>query len=252
MKKAIITFGIIIFVVFSFSININAVEIEDVPEDHWAYDNVKVLVERGYISLYDDDTFAGSNRVSRYELAEVIANLLEDIESGDTEMGEEDIDILRELSLEFRDELVDVADDMDLFSDRIDELEEEVLIQGEETAELYESMDETEKEVAQIIDEIASLRAIEDEVENLEGRIDDLDEKYIDLEESAVTEAPDDMEDFEMNISDRLETIDSRLTSLEENQSESQEKIQNLEKQSNNYMLYIGAVALISLLTLTI
>lgn len=252
MKKAIITFGIIIFVVFSFSINLNAVEIEDVPEDHWAYDNVKVLVERGYISLYDDDTFAGSNRVSRYELAEVIANLLEDIESGDTEMGEEDIDILRELSLEFRDELVDVADDMDLFSDRIDELEEEVLIQGEETAELYESMDETEKEVAQIIDEIASLRAIEDEVENLEGRIDDLDEKYIDLEESAVTEAPDDMEDFEMNISDRLETIDSRLTSLEENQSESQEKIQNLEKQSNNYMLYIGAVALISLLTLTI
>lgn len=252
MKKAIITFGIIIFVVFSFSINLNAVEIEDVPEDHWAYDNVKVLVERGYISLYDDDTFAGSNRVSRYELAEVIANLLEDIESGDTEMGEEDIDILRELSLEFRDELVDVADDMDLFSDRIDELEEEVLIQGEETAELYESMDETEKEVAQIIDEIASLRAIEDEVENLEGRIDDLDEKYIDLEESAVTDAPDDMEDFEMNISDRLETIDSRLTSLEENQSESQEKIQNLEKQSNNYMLYIGAVALISLLTLTI
>ena len=252
MKKAIITFGIIIFVVFSFAINVNAVEIEDVPEDHWAYENVKVLVERGYISLYDDDTFAGSNRVSRYELAEVIANLLEDIQVGDTEVGEEDIDILRQLSLEFRDELVDVADDMDLFSDRVDKLEEEVLIQGEEVAEIYESMDETEREVARIIDEIASLREIEDEVENLETRINDLDEKYMDLEETAVAEGTEDMEDFQMNITNRLDTIDSRLTSLEENQSENQEQIQALEKQSNNYMLYIGAAALISLLSLTI
>ncbi|MFN2362959.1 MAG: S-layer homology domain-containing protein [Halarsenatibacteraceae bacterium] len=252
MKKAIITFGIIIFVVFSFAINVNAVEIEDVPEDHWAYENVKVLVERGYISLYDDDTFAGSNRVSRYELAEVIANLLEDIQVGDTEVGEEDIDILRQLSLEFRDELVDVADDMDLFSDRVDKLEEEVLIQGEEVAEIYESMDETEREVTRIIDEIASLREIEDEVETLEARIDDLDEKYLDLEETTVAETPEDIEDFQMNITNRLDTIDSRLTSLEENQSESQEQIQALEKQSNNYMLYIGAAALISLLSLTI
>lgn len=252
MKKVIITFGIIIFVVFSFSINVNAVEIEDVPEDHWAYENVKVLVERGYISLYDDNTFAGSNRVSRYELAEVIANLLEDIQVGDTEVREEDIDILRQLSLEFRDELVDVADDMDLFSDRVDELEEEVLIQGEEVAEIYESMDETEREVTRIIDEIASLREIENEVENLETRINDLDEKYMDLEETTVAESSEDIEDFQMNITNRLDSIDGRLTTLEENQSESQEQIQALEKQSSNYMLYIGAAALISLLSLTI
>ena len=251
MKKAIITFGIIL-TVLAFATNVGAVDIEDVPEDHWAYENVKVLVERGYISLYDDDTFAGSNRVSRYELAEVIANLLEDIHVGDTEVGEEDIDILRQLSLEFRDELVDVAADMDLFSDRVDELEEEVLIQGEELAGFYETLDDVEREVAQIIDEIASLRAIEDEVENLEARLDDLDERYMDLEETAVAEVPDDIEEFQMNITGRLDSLDNRLTSLEEDQAESQEQIRALERQSSNYMLYIGAVALISLLTLTL
>ncbi|MBF8437652.1 S-layer homology domain-containing protein [Halanaerobiaceae bacterium Z-7014] len=250
MKKAIITFGIIL-TVFAFATNVGAVDIEDVPEDHWAYENVKVLVERGYISLYDDDTFAGSNRVSRYELAEVIANLLEDIHVGDTEVGEEDIDILRQLSLEFRDELVDVAADMDLFSERVDELEEEVLIQGEELAGFYETLDDVEREVAQMIDEIASLRAIEDEVENLEARIDDLDERYIDLEETAVAEVPEDIEDFQMDITNRLDTLDNRLTSLEEDQAESQEQIRALERQSSNYLLYIGAVGLISLLTLT-
>ncbi|MFW5873185.1 MAG: S-layer homology domain-containing protein [Bacillota bacterium] len=251
MKKAITTFGIIIIIVFCFSINLNAVEIEDVPEDHWAYDNVKVLVERGYISLYDDDTFAGSNRVSRYELAEVIANLLEDIHVGDTEMGEEDIDILRQLSLEFRDELVDVADDMELFSDRVDELEEETLIQDEEIAEIHESRDETEREVAKIIDEIASLRKIEDEVENLETRLDDLDDKYMDLEETTAAEVPEDIENFQTETTNRLDSIDNRLTSLEEDKSESQEKIKALERQNSNYMLYIGAVGLISLLSLT-
>jgi len=251
VKKAIITFGIIL-IVLAFATNVGAVDIEDVPEDHWAYENVKVLVERGYISLYDDDTFAGSNRVSRYELAEVIANLLEDIHVGDTEVGEEDIDILRQLSLEFRDELVDVAADMDLFSERVEELEEEVLIQGEELAGFYDTLDDVEREVAQMIDEIASLRAIEDEVENLEARIDDLDERYIDLEETAVAEVPDDIEDFQMDISNRLDTLDNRLTSLEEDQAESQEQIRALERQSSNYLLYIGAVGLISLLTLTL
>ncbi|MGM0420727.1 MAG: S-layer homology domain-containing protein [Bacillota bacterium] len=253
MKRIILAVSISLVMLLTLSLNVGAVEIEDVPEDHWAYESVQTLVERGYISLYEDDTFAGSNRVSRYELAHVIANLLEDIHVGETEIEEEDVDLLRQLSLEFRNELVDVAEDMELFEERVAELEEESVVQGEEVASIYESMSEVEMEVTNIIDEIARLSAIEDQVDGIETRVNELDDKFIDFEEtvSSVEEGRTDVpEDFEMNINSRLDSVDSRLTSLEENQTANEEQIQELRQQNSNYMMYLGVVALIALITI--
>jgi len=49
----------------------------DVPSEHWAYDAIDTLQARGILIGYPDGTFQGKRAMSRYELAVVIARLLE-------------------------------------------------------------------------------------------------------------------------------------------------------------------------------
>lgn len=48
----------------------------DIPSQHWAYDAVKQLVERGILKGYPDGLFRGSHPLSRYELAHSLRELL--------------------------------------------------------------------------------------------------------------------------------------------------------------------------------
>ena len=53
----------------------------DVPRGHWAYDAVEQLAEKGIISGYGDSTFRGNNTVTRYEMAQMIAQALKNVEA---------------------------------------------------------------------------------------------------------------------------------------------------------------------------
>lgn len=44
-------------------------EYSDLPEDHWAYDFVKKLSDKGYLNGYPDGTFKGDAKMTRYEFA---------------------------------------------------------------------------------------------------------------------------------------------------------------------------------------
>lgn len=46
----------------------------DVPVDHWAYDAVYQLAKDGILTGYDDNTFKGDLVITRYEMAQIIAN----------------------------------------------------------------------------------------------------------------------------------------------------------------------------------
>lgn len=52
----------------------------DVPRDHWAYDAVNTLAQRGLIIGYPDGTFGGKRAMTRYEFAVVIARMLPQLE----------------------------------------------------------------------------------------------------------------------------------------------------------------------------
>ncbi|MEN6302945.1 MAG: S-layer homology domain-containing protein, partial [Armatimonadia bacterium] len=56
---------------------------QTVPFDHWAYDAVNQLVERGIIIGYPDGTFKGDRAMTRYEFAMAISRLLDVIPKGD-------------------------------------------------------------------------------------------------------------------------------------------------------------------------
>src|SRR5690554_2248270 len=75
-KKSIV---IAMFLVLALTVSAFAGSFADVPANHWAYEAVNKLVAAGLISGYPDGTFKGQNQLTRYEVATMLARLLEDI-----------------------------------------------------------------------------------------------------------------------------------------------------------------------------
>ena len=48
----------------------------DVPSGHWAYDAVAQLAQDGVIDGYGDNTFQGDKNITRYEMAQMVANAM--------------------------------------------------------------------------------------------------------------------------------------------------------------------------------
>ena len=49
---------------------------KDVPENHWAYRSVQFTSSVGINKGYDDNTFRGEKYITRYEMAQMIANFV--------------------------------------------------------------------------------------------------------------------------------------------------------------------------------
>src|SRR5690554_209348 len=100
--------GLVLLIIFVITFNafISAATIADISTDHWAYQSVNTLVDKGLLELYEDGTFRGSDYVSRNQLAVIVARILEEIEGGSVKTSDNDMDLLRKLSVEFQEELV--------------------------------------------------------------------------------------------------------------------------------------------------
>jgi hypothetical protein len=101
---------------------------DDVPRDHWAYNALDYLTDRGVLEGYPDGFFKGDRTLTRYEFAQAVARLLDTIEGSNSD---EQIRIMAEtLRAEFSDQLAEltrklnevygVVNDMDT---RVDDLE---------------------------------------------------------------------------------------------------------------------------------
>lgn len=76
---------------------------DDVPADHWAYNALDYLTQRGVLEGYPDGFFKGDRTLTRYEFAQAIARLLDTIETGSPD---EQIRIMADtLRAEFSDQL---------------------------------------------------------------------------------------------------------------------------------------------------
>ena len=59
----------------------------DVPKDHWAYQYVKSLADRGYLNGYTDGEFKGDRAMTRYEYAAIVYRALQNGAPVDADMG---------------------------------------------------------------------------------------------------------------------------------------------------------------------
>ena len=53
----------------------------DVPADHWAYEAVSLLLQQGIVLGYPDGTFGGTRAITRFEMAVIVARLLQHLSS---------------------------------------------------------------------------------------------------------------------------------------------------------------------------
>jgi hypothetical protein len=77
MKKSLASLAA---VVLTASVACAQAPFSDVPRDHWAYDSVNTLAQRGLVIGYPDGTFGGKRAMTRYEFAVVIARMLPQLE----------------------------------------------------------------------------------------------------------------------------------------------------------------------------
>ena len=137
------------------------VRIEDMSKGHWAYKSVQYLIENGYLALYDDGTFRGSNPVSREVFAVALVKLIEQIESGEISVGAGDVREIKKLMDEFKSEISDYENRMKAFDERLAEIEKnQAVIQQDisksmvEFREGYKEMKEENRMLRSSVDQL--------------------------------------------------------------------------------------------------
>ena len=91
----------------------------DVPMNHWAYDAIGQLAAHGILAGYPDGTYKGQQQTTRYELASSLARSLAVVDM--TKASKQDVEMMKRLVVEFRDEL-------EALGVRVDELDERVQV----------------------------------------------------------------------------------------------------------------------------
>lgn len=130
MKKLAI-FALVAFTVVSF-----ANPFSDVKFNHWAYDAVNQLSTKGIITGYPDGTFKGTKAVTRYDMAVIIARMLEKINTTPglkAKMAKGDLDSVQKLVVEF-------ADELSLLGVKVTALEDEMSAVKDDLAVLKEDV----------------------------------------------------------------------------------------------------------------
>lgn len=94
----------------------------DLPGNHWAYDAVSQLASRGIVAGYPDGTWKGGQPMTRYEAATVVARALAYIDLN--KAGKEDMELMKKLIVEFKDELDTLGVRVDGIDSRLAVLEE--------------------------------------------------------------------------------------------------------------------------------
>ena len=91
----------------------------DVPMNHWAYDAIGQLAANGILSGFPDGTYKGQQQTTRYEMASALARSLAVVDM--TKASKQDVEMLKRLVVEFKDEL-------EALGVRVDELDERVAV----------------------------------------------------------------------------------------------------------------------------
>ncbi len=130
----------------------------DVPPSHWAYKAVKSLIDKGYLQLYQDQTFQGDKPVDRYTLAVVVSKILNEIANGQVGTNKDDMALIKSLTNEFRDEFVGVNSKNNIYMKKLDNLDKEQTVIQDDITHLTDEQLQLQKEAQQMLADIQSLK----------------------------------------------------------------------------------------------
>ncbi|MBZ9750122.1 S-layer homology domain-containing protein [Deinococcus sp. HMF7604] len=206
----------------------------DVPAGHWAKDAIDRLVSTGIILGYPDGTFRGTQNLTRYEAAVIIARLLDQMRTGDVAPSDLDPETLTAL----QNAIQELAADLAALGVRVSDLEENAVSRDdfarlEERVEMIAAASGDPEALAGIAAQIEELTARADEYDTLRADVDDnassiaalndltvlLNQDILNLQDrvSAVEAAQADLvarADFD-NLAGRVGVVETKVTNLD-------------------------------------
>ena len=109
----------------------------DVPKDHWAYDDLKYLSDRGIITGLPGGKFNGDQALTRYSAAAMIARAIQYMQNNPESVTPQDLDTLKDL-------IFKVSDNLSTLQKQVDSLS------GTDTSALASRVAQNEQAISQL------------------------------------------------------------------------------------------------------
>ncbi|AJQ25977.1 S-layer homology domain-containing protein [Pelosinus fermentans] len=136
MNKKLLKVAVTTALAASMAVPAFANPFSDVPAKHWSYDAVNKLAQAGVVEGYGDGTFRGDKTVTRYEMAQIVANAMTKSLNADQKAT------VDQLSKEFATELNTLGVKVEGMQDQIDKM---VKISGDARVRYTNVEDEGDK-----------------------------------------------------------------------------------------------------------
>ncbi|MFC4456034.1 S-layer homology domain-containing protein [Deinococcus sonorensis] len=178
----------------------------DVPAGHWAKDAIDKIVAQGIILGYPDGTFRGTQNLTRYEAAVIIARLLDQIGNGTGPAL--DADTMTSL----QNAVQELAADLAALGVRVSDLEENAVSQDD-----FARLEARVEELAGTTGDSAALDTLTQQLQDVNARADDLQANYdtlrADVDDNASSIAA--LNDLTVLLNNDILGLQDRVSALE-------------------------------------
>ncbi|ADV66214.1 S-layer homology domain-containing protein [Deinococcus maricopensis] len=177
----------------------------DVPAGHWAKDAIDRLVSRGIILGYPDGTFRGTQNLTRYEAAVIIARLLDQMAKGSVSVDTETLTALQNAVQE-------LAADLAALGVRVSDLEENAVTQDD-----FARLEDRINGLGVATGDTEAVAAITTQIDDLSTRVSDLEANYetlrADVDDNASSIAA--LNDLTVLLNQDILNLQDRVSALE-------------------------------------
>ena len=180
----------------------------DVPAGHWAKDAIDRLVSRGIILGYPDGTFRGTQNLTRYEAAIIIARLLDQMRDGETPAGmtAEDMTALQNA-------IQELAADLAALGVRVSDLEANAVSKDD-----FARLEARIEEVAAAGGEQGATEGLQGQIDDLTARVDEYDALRADVDDNASSIAA--LNDLTVLLNQDILDLQDRVSAMEAAQAD--------------------------------
>jgi hypothetical protein len=181
----------------------------DVPAGHWAKDAIDLLVSRGILLGYPDGTFRGTQNLTRYEAAVIIARLLGQIKTGETSVSTMDEETLTAL----QNAIQELAADLAALGVRVSDLEENAVSRDD-----FARLEERVEMLAAASGDAEALAGLTSQIDDLTARADDYDTLRADVDDNASQIAA--LNDLTVLLNQDILNLQDRVSAVEAAQAD--------------------------------
>ncbi len=181
----------------------------DVPAGHWAKDAIDKLVGQGIILGYPDGTYRGTQNLTRYEAAVIIARLLDQVRTGEVPASSIDADTLTAL----QNAIQELAADLAALGVRVSDLEENAVSRDD-----FSRLEERVETIAASQGDAAAIANIQSQIDDLSARADDYDTLRADVDDNASSIAA--LNDLTVLLNQDILNLQDRVSAVEAAQAD--------------------------------